>query len=248
MEFKICTKCGEKKEINCFNKNGDYYRSECRKCSNEMTRKWRRNNKEKVKTYKREYYRKQVRENPTLVKEKIHERYERNKEIILERNKKWKEENREQYLELLKKYREKNADKIKEYRQKTKDKKRTYDRTYNKNKREIDNIYRLMVQTRNRINNCIRRKGYKKSSKTEEILGCDYETFMQYLLETYKNNYGIEFDNNEQVHIDHIVPLSTAKTEEDIIKLNHYTNLQLLKAKDNLIKHDKLDWRLNDDK
>ena len=44
------------------------------------------------------------------------------------------------------------------------------------------------------------------------------------------------YDNKEKVHIDHIIPLATAKTEEDVIKLCHYTNLQLLKAKDNLKK------------
>lgn len=35
------------------------------------------------------------------------------------------------------------------------------------------------------------------------------------------------------VNIDHIIPLSSAKTEEDIIKLSHYSNLQPLCSKVN---------------
>ena len=33
--------------------------------------------------------------------------------------------------------------------------------------------------------------------------------------------------------IDHIIPLDTAKTEEDVIRLNHYSNLQPLCSKIN---------------
>ena len=41
--------------------------------------------------------------------------------------------------------------------------------------------------------------------------------------------------------IDHIIPISSARSEENIIKLNHYTNLQPLCSKINRdIKKDKL--------
>ena len=66
--------------------------------------------------------------------------------------------------------------------------------------------------------------------------------FINHLLETFKNNYGYKWDGIEKVHIDHIIPLATAKTKEEVIKLCYYTNLQLLKAKDNIEKGNKLNW------
>ena len=50
----------------------------------------------------------------------------------------------------------------------------------------------------------------------------------------------MSWDNYGKWHIDHIIPLSSAKTEQDILKLCHYTNLQPLWAKGNIIKSNKI--------
>jgi len=42
-----------------------------------------------------------------------------------------------------------------------------------------------------------------------------------------KNRFNIGWD------LDHIIPISSAKTEEDVIRLNHYTNFQPLCSKIN---------------
>jgi hypothetical protein len=95
----------------------------------------------------------------------------------------------------------------------------------------------------------IKRNGYSKKTKTYEILGCSYEDFKTHIelqFQTWMNwnNYGL--CNNEFNYgwdIDHIVPLASAKTEEELLKLNHYTNLQPLCSHTNRnIKKDKLDF------
>ena len=110
-----------------------------------------------------------------------------------------------------------------------------------------DKIFRLKNQTRDVIKKSFRGILKGKRGSTTDLLGCDLDFFIQHLLKTYKDNYGIDWDEKEKVHIDHIVPLATAKTENDVIKLCHFNNLQLLKAEDNLKKSNKVDWRLNDD-
>lgn len=40
--------------------------------------------------------------------------------------------------------------------------------------------------------------------------------------------------------IDHIIPISSAKTEEEVIKLNHYTNFRPLESFENLKKSNKI--------
>jgi len=72
-----------------------------------------------------------------------------------------------------------------------------------------------------------------------EILGCDIDNFKSYLESkfedwmTWENRglYNGEF--NYGWDIDHIIPVSSAKTEEELLLLNHYTNLQPLCSKIN---------------
>lgn len=51
----------------------------------------------------------------------------------------------------------------------------------------------------------------------------------------------MSWDRLNEIHIDHIIPISSAETLEDVYRLNHYTNLQPLWAKDNLFKYNKID-------
>jgi hypothetical protein len=121
-----------------------------------------------------------------------------------------------------------------------------------KNRYHNDPLYRVKKNVRTSVNRSFNRlfEGkYKKSQKTEQILGCTFEEFFVYLESKFepwmnwnnKGKYNGEF--NYGWDIDHIIPLSSAKTENDIYKLNYYKNLQPLCSKVNRdIKFYKLDY------
>ena len=143
-------------------------------------------------------------------------------------------EKRKEYIEQYnKKYWKKNSKEIMKKRN-----------PYFNQKRKEDYIFKIKEQIRNLVNISLKNKNHRKNTKTSKILGCDLDFFIEYILGTYKAIYGYEWDKNESVHIDHIIPLATAKTEEEVIKLCHYTNLQLLKAEDNLKKGSKTDYKI----
>ena len=89
------------------------------------------------------------------------------------------------------------------------------------------------------LNEAFKIKNIKKSYKTEDILGCSFDEFKLYLESKFEDwmtwdNRGLyNGELNYGWDIDHIIPLSTAKNEEDVIRLNHYTNLQPLCSKVN---------------
>lgn len=105
-------------------------------------------------------------------------------------------------------------------------------------KRREEELFVATVRMRNRIKMALRHCGYKKNSKTKVILGESFENVWRHLLATWEDNYGQHW-NGEPYHIDHIKPISTAKTENEMIKLFHYTNLQMLTPEDNRKKGNK---------
>ena len=219
METKLCRKCNVEKNIDNFrlkkDKCGKYYRySYCKECEKNFLIL---NRKRYDKTY-RDNHKEEIKSKAKL----------RNENLSLEE----KEKQKEYFKKYMVSWRKNNKDKIKAYYMK------------DNKKRKENSFLHFKDQIRHEILRSFKSKGKIKNYHTKDIVGIDLDKLYFYLKKTYKNNYGIEWDGIEKVHIDHIIPLSTANTEEEIIELCHYTNLQLLKEKDNLRKYNKLNWEL----
>ena len=233
---KVCNKCGINKDINEFSKykvkGKEYYRSQCKKCRCDYQKEYNAKNKDEI-SIKNKIYREK---NKNKLREHSKKFYQEHKEEIKE----YKKKNEEHYKKWRKEYREKNKEHIKEYmkkyRKENKNKISKQRNKYNQKRKKEDTLFYFKIKTRQMLLNSFKRRKNKKPQHTEQILGCTIENFIKHLLQTFKDNYGYEWDEVESVHIDHIKPLKLATTEEDVIELCHYTNLQLLKAKDNLQK------------
>ncbi len=132
-----------------------------------------------------------------------------------------------------------NKDQYKKYRKNYKFKRNLI----HKNRLKTEPLYKLRCNMSSMMYKIFSKNNYSKNSKTRQIVGCTYKELYSYLLKTFINRYNREPTNNEYIHIDHIIPLSSAINEEEIVKLNYYTNLQWLLAIDNLRKSDRLDWK-----
>ena len=176
--------------------------------------------KEARKAYNKRYYEKN--------KEKAKLYREENSEAISEYRKNYYQENKLTEYEMTKKWRKLN--------------KKQHTDTYNayiKSRREYDPLFRLRYNIRSLINISIRRNGYSKTSRTHDILGQSYEDFKLHIEAQWEDwmswdNYGkYNGELNHGWDIDHIVPSSSALTEDELVKLNHFSNLQPLCSKIN---------------
>jgi len=219
-DTKKCSKCGEIKSVKDFFKQKDKasgYMSQCKACHNE----YKENRDFDYKAYKAEYYLD-------------------NKEQILINCKEWREDNKEKKAETDRIYAATHKEQIKARKERTKDRRREMSTKWSRRKLKTDPLFKLACYTRSLIGASFRRNGFNKDSRTAEILGCSWEFFYEYIERKFKEHPGMGWHNRHLWHLDHIICVSSGDTEEEIIKLNHYTNFQPLWAEDNLKKGSKM--------
>lgn len=165
----------------------------------------------------------------------------------------WRKEHKEEIKTQKINYARKNPNNIRRYNKtyckNHKEKINIRRRGYERKRAQIDTLYQLISNCRKRINKILISKNYTKKNSTLQNLGCSIGFLKQHLEKQFKswmtwNNRGLYNGKLEYGwDIDHIIPLSSAKTEEELTKLFHYTNLQPLDSKINRdIKKNKIQY------
>jgi len=171
------------------------------------------------KEYKSQYY--LDNKEKILNKSKIF--YKKNKDFIKKRVKVWGKNNEDKTKNYKKKYVEKHRDTINE---------RMSERKKN------EPILKLKMLYRSKINKILG----SKRDKTFDLIGCSPLQLKEHLEKKF--TVGMSWENHGLFgwHIDHKIPISSAKNVEELKTLCHFTNLQPLWAEDNLRKHNKMDY------
>lgn len=210
--MKRCSKCKTLQDESNFSKhtkNKDGLRCECKTC-NKLEKA---SNPEQKLQYEQQYR-------------------ELHKTELQQYNKEYREQHLKKIQQQNQQYYEDNKDKIalknKQQYIANRDIYAERNKQYYRRRLKNDSLFKLTAQIRTRINNDLKRFLYSKNSSTSELLGCTFEEFFKYLGPKPEGKYDK----------DHICPCAQAQNEEELIKLQHYTNFRWLNKKENLKKSD----------
>jgi hypothetical protein len=216
---KTCKKCNTEQSIENFRKGAkmkDGYINNCKNCD---------------KVYQEI--------NKVIISKKKKEHYEKNKDKVLKQTFDRAEQKRGELNNYAKDYYKKNKELLKPKKKKYYQSTKVQVNKRQKERREREPLFKLKGNIRASIIKILKRNKVPKNNKTIEILGCSYEQFKTHLEGAFKfwmnwENYGkYNGELNYGWDIDHIIPICSAKTEGEVMKLNHYTNLQPLCSKIN---------------
>jgi hypothetical protein len=139
----------------------------------------------------------------------------------------WRSENIERVLDGIRRWKKENPEKNREHKNNTE-----------KKRLDTDPKYKLKSNIRKLVRLTFIKKEYKKHKHTFEILGISHLGFISHIESQFLD--GMNWENKNKWEIDHIIPISITRNEEEIIKLNHYSNLRPLWRKDNRDKSNKI--------
>ncbi len=111
-------------------------------------------------------------------------------------------------------------------------------RAYHKRKMLEDPRYKMTRRLRSRLRDALTKKSWKKDTHFADYIGCTLDELKIWIENKFQS--GMDWSNHGKWHYDHIIPLCSADTIEDLYKLCHYTNIQPLWAGDNWTKGGKI--------
>lgn len=253
---KVCSKCKLIKSLEDFNNSSsspDGKRSDCKECRKHSSRAYYLSNSETVKKKSNLYGKAKSSERrqqlaidferyksqfeAELIQKKLHQKRLKviaDRRYLAANKEARKKYTQEHYLKNKEIYKLKMA----EYRDRNKDVLRVNKRAYKVNRLESDPIYKLKFNLSTLIRNVIKNGGYKKSAKTSKVLGADWDTLKLHIESMFAD--GMTWENQGKWHFDHIIPISLAKSEADVLALNHYSNLRPLWGRENIVKSNQL--------
>lgn len=235
---KKCGRCQTVKPAAAFcvsRSRGDGLHARCRECASAHYK----SRAESAKAKMREYHAK----NREVLLPKQRANWAANRDARLESLRRYQAENRDRVREQQREYRRKNVEAIairnRSAYLKNKPARNEYAKKWNAEQRANDIIFRLKSNLRTRTNGIVRRGGFTKLSSMSEVVGCDWGDLKTHLenhftAEMSWENYGLVWV------IDHHVPLASAESIEDVMRLCHFTNLRPLGKAENLRKGAKM--------
>jgi hypothetical protein len=231
IESIICGSCGLDQSLAHyeFRKDSGTYRKTCRKCRN-TTKQRSRLSPERLESLRETDKLKQRQrrsEKGEIINSQRRTAYEENKQNILEKNKKWRKEN---WAAVARQRSESGYNR------------RSQNKWYH-NKGKYDIQFVISERLRGRLRRALkngRNNGATKVVSAIELVGCTPEQLIAHLQAQLKD--GMTWENYGDWHIDHIRPCNSFDLQDTEQQKTcfHFTNLQPLWGRENILKGDKL--------
>lgn len=254
--MKTCTKCKHLKDFSLFSKRAkaaDGLTHYCKGCLKIQQKEWQTKNQDRVKAYRKSYIvenaekvkatrKRYQEENAEKVKKARADKYLRTREQCLSKVKENAAKRQPEIRAYQDAYRNANRERLnaasRVYQAENWEHKKAYMKGYFKTRMATDPVFAVGRRMRSRMGVFFRKSGFGKPAKTYDLIGCSFEFLAKHLEAQFSE--GMTWENRNQWHIDHRIPLSSASSIEEVTALFHYSNLQPLWAFDNISKGGKM--------